>query len=96
MKDSDIVLCKCHSPEHQVIIQYENNQNFGSEVDQPMCYLYVHLNRLPFWQRVKYGIKYIFGRQSKYGAFDEFIINPKDVDKFKNIVSHLQTYEKIK
>jgi len=38
-----------------------------------------------------YGIKYIFGYQSKYGAFDEFIINPKDANKLEKIVKYLKS-----
>jgi hypothetical protein len=36
-----------------------------------------------------YGIKYIFGRQSRYGAFDEIILKPEDVSKFEKVVEHL-------
>jgi hypothetical protein len=40
---------------------------------------------------VKYGIKYILGRQCNYGAFDEFIFNPEDADKLQNLVNHLRS-----
>jgi hypothetical protein len=41
-----------------------------------------------------YGIKYIFGYKCRYGAFDEFIVNPKDADKIQEIVYYLKKIEK--
>lgn len=81
----DILICDCHSPEHQLIIQYDN------DFKHPMCYFHIHLNKRPFWERVKYGIKYILGRRCNYGAFDEFIFNPEDADKLQNLVNHLRS-----
>jgi hypothetical protein len=94
MGKTEIILCDCYSPEHQIIVHYDNDENELGE-KYPMIYLYVHLNKLPFWKRLKYGIKYIFGRKSRYGAFEEFIVNPEDIDKFENIVSHLKNNKKV-
>lgn len=95
MKKTDIILCGCYSPEHQIIVHYDDDEDCESGFVEPICYLHIHLNKLPFWGRVKYAVKYILGRQSNYGAFDEFIINPKDIDKFENIVSHLKKDKKV-
>jgi hypothetical protein len=43
-----------------------------------------------FWKRLVYGIKYIFGHKSKYGAWDEFIFNPNDADKLQELVDYLK------
>jgi hypothetical protein len=83
MKDKDLIICKCHSTEHQMVVLYEEDEN------HPMVYVHIHLNKQTFWRRLVYGVKYIFGRQSKYGAFDEIILNPEDADKFKKIYSYL-------
>lgn len=85
----EIFICDCHSTDHQVVVYYESDENeYGTKY--PMCYFHIHLNKLPFWERVKYGLKYIFGRQCRYGAFDEFIINPDDADKLQEIVNYLK------
>lgn len=85
----EIFICDCHSTDHQVVVYYESDENeFGTKY--PMCYFHIHLKKLPFWERVKYGLKYIFGRQCRYGAFDEFIINPDDADKLQEIVNYLK------
>jgi hypothetical protein len=81
--EREIIICECHSTEHQMVVTYDNDEN------HPMVYLHIHLTKRPFWKRVIYGIKYIFGKQSRYGAFDEMILNPEDVPKFEKVVEHL-------
>lgn len=84
----DIIVCECHNTEHQLVIYYSEDEIHG--VNYPMCYFHVHLNKQPFWKRVGYGIRYIFGRKSRYGAFDEFIIDPVDAGKLQNLVDYLK------
>jgi ribosomal protein L31E len=88
-KERDIVICACHSTEHQMVISYTEDIENGNRY--PEVYLHIHLNKRPFWSRVKYAVKYIFGYQCRYGSFDEMIIDKKDVDKFKKIVEHLNS-----
>jgi hypothetical protein len=88
-QERDIVICACHSTEHQFVISY--SEDVLDEVKYPDVYLHIHLTKKPFWMRVRYAIKYIFGYQCRYGSFDEIIINKKDVDKFKRIVDHLES-----
>ena len=84
----DILICECNSTEHQMVINYSEEQ-YPNGVKIPMIYIHTHLNKRPFWERLKYGIKYIFGYQCRYGAFDEFIINPSDTDKLKEVIKYL-------
>ena len=81
--DKDIIICGCHSTEHQRIILYSEDDGF------PMVYSHIHLNQRPFWGRLKYGIKYIFGYKCRYGAFDEFIFSPDDAHKLKTVAKYL-------
>ena len=81
--EKEIIICECHSIEHQIVVSYDNDDN------HPIVYLHIHLNKKSFWKRLVYGIKYIFGRQCGYGAFDEIILNPEDTPKFEKIVNHL-------
>lgn len=78
MKD-EIIICKCAEINHCCIITY-------NEEDKEV-YLNIHLNRLSFWKRLIYGIKYIFGHRSTLGegAFAEVIVGEKDWKKFKKI-----------
>ena len=87
--NKEILICACHSTDHQlVILRSEDELENGSTY--PMCYFHIHLNKRPFWERVKYGFKYIFGYKSNYGAFDEFIFNPEDADKLQELVNYLK------
>jgi hypothetical protein len=56
----------------------------------PTCYAHIHLNQRPFWERVKYGVKYIFGYKCRFGAFDEFLFNSDDVEKLEKLVKYLK------
>jgi hypothetical protein len=81
--DKDVIICDCHSTEHQMVFYYSDDDNI------PMVYIHTHLNKKPFWERLKYGIKYIFGYKCRYGAFDEFIFNVDDTHKLQKVVNYL-------
>ena len=85
----NILICECHSTEHQMVINYSEDE-YPDGTKSPMVYIHTHLNKRPFWQRLKYGIKYIFGYQCRYGAFDEFIINPTDAKTLQEVVNYLK------
>lgn len=84
----DILICDCHSVDHQLVLIHSEDEHGGRIY--PNCYAYVYLRRKNFWGRIKYGIKYIFGYQCNYGAFDEFIFNPEDAEKLQELVNHLK------
>jgi hypothetical protein len=79
----EFIVCSCGDIEHQFNFCYEDDEDWDE------LYLQVHLNKLSFWKRLKYGIKYILGYQSKYGAFGEMYINQEDVDR---MITTLQEY----
>lgn len=76
----EIIICQCHSAEHQMIVR---------SIDGDV-YLTFHLSKLPFWKRLKNGIKYIFGYTSKYGDFEDIIVKPTDYVKFHKITDFLK------
>jgi hypothetical protein len=101
----ELLICECHSTDHQIILLHEYDEEFKEDENgnyvrddngqvivtkkSPICYAHIHLNKDNFWGRLKYGIKYIFGYQSRYGAFDEFIFNPDDVPRLQKLIDHL-------
>ena len=87
--NKDILVCECHSTEHQLIVLYSNDD------DYPVVYFHIHLNKKSFWERLKYGVKYILGYKSQYGAFDEFIFNSDDVEKVERVVKYLKNEEEL-
>lgn len=81
-KTTDLIVCDCYSPDHQLIIRYDK------EDDE--AYIHYHLVNRSFWSRVKYGIKYIFGYKSRYGAFDEVVLGRQHAEKFKKLAEFLE------
>jgi hypothetical protein len=88
MNKKEILVCDCHSSEHQLIVYYSDDEIAGEKV--PMCYVHVHLNKRPFLRRLIYAFKYVIGRQSRFGAFDEFIFNHEDAEKIQEIANYLR------
>lgn len=82
--EKEIFICECNSTEHQMVAYLDPNPNYN------IVYLHVKLNKYGFWKRIKKGIKYIFGYASRYGEWDEFIINPEDASKFRRLADFLE------
>ena len=80
----DIIICECHSVEHQLIFRYDKEYND--------VYISVHLYDYHtgikgFFIRLWRGIKYAFGYKCKYGAWDEIIV---EKEKFKKIIKKIK------
>ena len=78
----ELFLCQCGSPDHVFYVEYDEE---WKEV-----FMYAHLRKKSFWNRLKYGIKYIFGYQSRYGAFDEVILRQEDLHKLQKIIDKMK------
>lgn len=91
----EIFICDCYSVEHQLILR-QDPDSFDD------IYVYIHLNKeRKFWKRLKHGVKYIFGYKSRFGAWDEFIVNKKDWSRLRDIIDdtterHIRTSEPLK
>jgi hypothetical protein len=92
MTNSDIqelFVCDCGDPSHQFIISADAESS-----DDHYVYVSVHLNRdHNIFKRMWTALKYIFGRRSIFGDFDEVIINPKDADRLQKVVDFLKKHQ---
>lgn len=80
---SELFLCQCNSPEHQLIFSYFP--------DEQNVYVTVHLTPIHgFWKRLKSAVWYLFGHRSIYGHFDEFILKPQDTERLQSVVNFLK------
>lgn len=79
--NKELLVCECGHLEHQLVFSLEQDGTVNSMI---------HLTRLSFWKRLKYGLRYIFGKQSGYGAFEEVIFTRDHLPKLKLIVKHLE------
>ena len=82
--DIEVLICQCNSLEHQVTFSWLGNNEDGD------VYMEVHLKPFGLWQRIKNGIRYIFGHRSKYGDFDDMILKKEDAWKLEKIVEYLK------
>lgn len=83
----ETLICQCNSIEHQISfnwVEYENLELKGE------VYMEIHLSKLSFWDRLKHGIKYIFGYRCMFGDFDEIILKKEDVNKLEKVVEFLK------
>jgi len=83
---TEILICDCNSTDHQLVMYYDKDDEFGHEE----VFIHFHLsNHRSFWGRLKYGLKYIFGYKSRFGAWDELVLKPTDVNKLQRMVDYL-------
>lgn len=90
-QDQHLLICSCFSTEHQLVFHLCEGDDFY----QPETFLHVHLVRRSLWYRIKYAIKYIFGYKSRFGAWDEFILDSSHADTLKIIAKHLESHDKV-
>ena len=77
----ELIICACGDVEHQMIFR-----TIDGDDD---VYVDIHLVKLPFFKRLWYGVKYIFGYRSKYGAFDEIILTKKHKQTLSRVIQWL-------
>ena len=62
-----LFLCRCYSIEHSFVVSADGEDLF----------IEVHLSSVPFWSRVKNAVRYVLGRKSKWGDFEEVLLSPE-------------------
>lgn len=86
MRNDEFLICKCCNSKHQMrFIWWDDGDNDGE------VYVEILLNpEYRWWKRVIGAVKYIFGYRSKYGMFDEIILDKKDIPKLEKIIEYLK------
>lgn len=85
MKEEHFI-CDCHSPEHQMLIWYDE--------DIGLVYAEVHLSTYKnFWKRLREGIRCAFGYKSRFGCFDSFIFSKEGEKRLRDFLNGLQCKE---
>lgn len=82
MAIKEIFICSCNSLEHQMMFWYDE--------EDKLFYTEVHLTNRSFWGRLKYGVKYIFGYTSCFGAWDEFIFDEESQKRLLEFLTNKQ------
>lgn len=84
MKDEKWYVCECSSLEHFFVVSFDETEEWNDYV-----FINVYLSQLSFFQRLINGIKYIFGFKSKYGSFEEILLNK---EKVQDLIERLNLY----
>lgn len=85
MKKDYLFICECGDTSHQFIVQ-DFGDEWIEEDGEKRLYISIHLNEdKNFFQRLFIAIKYLFGFKSKYGAFNEIILNKNQLKRLKEI-----------
>jgi len=58
--------CRCGSLEHMFVVS----------ADEEDAFIEVHLAPAPWHKRIVRALKYIFGHRSRYGNFEEILLDP--------------------
>jgi len=83
----ELLTCKCGDVSHQLTIGYNLDEH--EEV-----YLSIHLVReYNIFKRLWIALKYVFGKRSIYGDFDEIVLSPLDAPKLQKVVDHLNGHK---
>ena len=88
-EEKESFFCACYSFEHQAHFWY--NEEWNS--------IFVYFSLIPsrnLFKRIWYAIKYVFGYQSRFGQYDEFIINNDDLDRYIEYFKKVKSASKSK
>ncbi len=74
--------CDCGTPDHIFRIMYFTD---SKEAEDDYLFCSVHLTRGSFWRRLKNGLRYIFGFDSRYGQWDEVLLGKEEALRLRNV-----------
>jgi hypothetical protein len=82
--------CACYSDEHRLTFQIDDDIKDGWK---PEFYTSIFLSEQNnLFKRIWTALKYTFGYKCRYGHWENFIMNEKDIDRMLTV---LQNYKKV-
>jgi hypothetical protein len=74
----EFVVCVCNHLDHLVVLNVnEDKTNTDITIE-------VHLSPLPLYKRLINAVKYVFGIRSRYGDYEEVVIDKEKAIQLKN------------
>lgn len=87
----EYIMCTCNHSDHMFILVKDEYD--GEYIDLSLT---VHLSPIPFLKRIKNAFLYVLGKRSRYGDFDEIILNRESVLKIQSFLEETMKNEKFK
>jgi hypothetical protein len=76
-------VCACHDKEHQLIVEVDEDTN--------EIIVSTHLvNNIGFFKRLGYIFRYILGKPTRYGHWDNIIIKQEDIPRLEAIIEEVK------
>jgi hypothetical protein len=86
--ENTLFVCECGDVDHQFIISFDQEEGFNDTI-----FFQIHLGSVGFWNRLKYSIRYLLGKKSRYngGSFSEVLLDKKQTKELIDILNkHLE------
>jgi hypothetical protein len=83
--DNQLFVCDCGDVDHQFIISFDEDEGFND-----IIFLQIHLGNVGFWNRLKYSIRYLLGKKSRFnsGAFSEVLLDKGKTAKLIEVLKN--------
>lgn len=82
LEQAVLAICNCRDMEHFLKLSY-----FDDDASDDYLYVQTHLAKKSWLQRIKYAFKYIFGFQSRFGAFDETLFTLEEAQQLTEFLN---------
>ncbi len=83
LEKEQLFICECRSIDHVMLFSFDKEDN--------TVYVHVRLSTYHnFFNRLWRGLKYAFGFKSRFGDFDEFLVQPDDALKMIETLSKIE------
>lgn len=86
MKQHEVFVCSCGTPEHQLLVSQWQDQNQQLKLHWLELSVSVHLTRQTLWRRLRYAWRYCWGHQCNYGAFEEILLDQQACERLRAVL----------
>ena len=92
---SEYFECQCNCNEHTLKLWLDSEPIDPKDPWNGIIYVSVFLASDVWYKRLWYGLKYIFGYKSKFGAFDEILLREEDYDILRSMLDKSEKLYKV-
>ena len=85
--ERELIICSCWRPEHQLILAYDPDE---TELPRQVLFITIYLMPVNVGRRIIAAIQYIFGYQSRYGHFDEIMLEQPQINQLKAFIAKFE------
>ena len=80
---NELFVASCRDMSHQMVVSTCNNSD--------NIYISIHLNRPAFFKRIGTAFRYVFGKPSRYGDFDDVVLKKYEAERLRNTIDRKLT-----